>query len=38
MLYDFGKIARRVYVSILQRGTYFTPRNENFEQDATVRA
>ena len=36
--YDFGKIARRVYVSILLRGTYFTPRNEDFEQSPTVRA
>ena len=36
--YDFGKIARRVYVSILLHGTYFTPRNENFQQNATVRA
>ena len=32
--YDFGKIARRVYVSKLLRGTYFTPRNENLEQNA----
>ena len=33
----FWEIARRVYVSILLRGTYFTPRNEDFEQNATVR-
>ena len=35
---DFGKIVRRVYVSVLLRGTYFTPRNESFEQNATVKA
>ena len=34
----FWEIARQVYVSILLRGTYFTPRNEDFEQNATVRA
>ena len=36
--YDFGTIARRVYVSKLLRGTYFTSRNEDFEQNATIRA
>ena len=36
--YDFEKIARWVYVSKLLRGTYFTPRNINFEQNTTVRA
>ena len=32
----FLEIERRVYVFNLLRGTYFTPRSEDFEQNATV--